>query len=156
MQERKYAYTTPMNTKPYSRLKALFSLYEENYLQLSRQRDAQNGDWYCIINSGTDNESRWECTAIDKTPYTEVLEILQRGRPLPIRLRVRIYHDARMAEVEGAQHIRRLSNYRRPGLEARDERTAWNLLLRDLLRLCRLKGKVARAPSVPVASRNQT
>lgn len=72
-------------------------------------------------------------------PYTSTVEVLEEPGlawlPAP-RLEVRVYHDARMAEVTGAEHCRRLRPryaYPNPAMHQPDEKTQLNLFLGEWL-----------------------
>ncbi len=72
-------------------------------------------------------------------PYTSTVEVCEEPGlawlPAP-RLEVRVYHDARMAEVTGAEHCRRLRPryaYPNPAMHQPDEKTQLNLFLGEWL-----------------------
>lgn len=73
------------------------------------------------------------------TQYTSVLVIAsEKSSPdwLPrIEVKVRVYHDARMAEVVEWCSDRTIpwELCERPGMQARDEKWQWNIFLADLL-----------------------
>lgn len=81
-------------------------------------------------------------SVLESSPYTSLLEVRQEGwlawLPLP-RFEVRVYHDARMAEVVAAQRVRRLRGlYRYPNAQMHqpDEKTQLNLFLGEWLEHC--------------------
>ncbi|MCQ4346291.1 DUF1249 domain-containing protein [Pseudomonas stutzeri] len=72
-------------------------------------------------------------------PYTSTVEVREESGlawlPAP-RLEVRVYHDARMAEVTGAAHCRRLRSryaYPNPAMHQPDEKAQLNLFLGEWL-----------------------
>ncbi|THG82507.1 DUF1249 domain-containing protein [Pseudomonas sp. A-1] len=72
-------------------------------------------------------------------PYTSTVEVREEPGlawlPAP-RLEVRVYHDARMAEVTGAEHCRRLHPryaYPNPAMHQPDEKIQLNLFLGEWL-----------------------
>lgn len=75
-------------------------------------------------------------------PYTTTLQVRQElslpWLPVP-QLRVRVYHDARMAEVvraENAQHFRGRYPYPNAAMHQPDEKTQLNLFLGEWLSHC--------------------
>ncbi|EJM8829490.1 TPA: DUF1249 domain-containing protein, partial [Pseudomonas aeruginosa] len=88
-------------------------------------------------------------------PYTTTLQVRQElGLPwLPApRLEVRVYHDARMAEVIGAEQARRLMAiypYPNQAMHQPDEKNQLNLFLGEWLAHCLACGH----EMVPVAQR---
>ena len=79
-------------------------------------------------------------------PYTTTLQVCQESTlpwlPLP-RLEVRVYHDARMAEVVGAEYARRLQGrypYPNEAMHQPDEKTQLNLFLGEWLGHCLARG----------------
>jgi uncharacterized protein YqiB (DUF1249 family) len=72
-------------------------------------------------------------------PYTSTVEVREESGlawlPAPC-LEVRVYHDARMAEVTGAEHCRRLQpryGYPNAAMHQPDEKTQLNLFLGEWL-----------------------
>lgn len=79
---------------------------------------------------------------IESCPYTTTLRVSQEHSlpwlPVP-RLEVRVYHDARMAEVVGAENARRLHiryPYPNAAMHQPDEKTQLNLFLGEWLSYC--------------------
>lgn len=78
----------------------------------------------------------------ENCPYTTTLEVRQEHSlpwlPVP-RLEVRAYHDARMAEVIGAENARRFRGsypYPNAAMHQPDEKTQLNLFLGEWLSHC--------------------
>ncbi|WP_373080457.1 DUF1249 domain-containing protein [Zhongshania sp.] len=79
----------------------------------------------------------------ERAPYTTMLEMrlhkpLFSGLPAP-SLQVRVYHDARLAEVMGASGLRPLKaryTYPNAGMFQRDEKAQQNTYLGEWLSLC--------------------
>lgn len=78
----------------------------------------------------------------ENSPYTTTLSLRQE-QPLPWlpvpQMEVRVYHDARMAEVTVAQaqrHFRGLYPYPNPQMHQPDEKTQLNLFLGEWLGHC--------------------
>jgi uncharacterized protein YqiB (DUF1249 family) len=79
----------------------------------------------------------------ERAPYTTMLELrlhkpLLAGLPVP-SLQVRVYHDAKLAEVMGAKGLRPLKPryaYPNAGMLQRDEKAHQNTYLGEWLSLC--------------------
>jgi len=78
-------------------------------------------------------------TVTEAGPYTSSVEVREElglaWLPAP-RLQVRVYHDARMAEVVGAEHCRRLQPryaYPNPAMHQPDEKSQLNRFLGEWL-----------------------
>lgn len=83
---------------------------------------------------------------VEVSPYTTTLQVRQEQQlpwlPLP-RLEVRVYHDARMAEVVEADNARRfrgLYPYPNDAMHQPDEKTQINLFLGEWLTHCMVCG----------------
>ena len=86
-------------------------------------------------------------------PYTSCVELYEEPRlawlPTP-RLMVRVYHDARMAEVVGAEHCRRLLpryGYPNPAMHQPDEKAQLNRFLGEWLAHYLQCGHLAENPA---------
>ena len=85
---------------------------------------------------------------VERSPYTTTLEICQRPRSsgtvsffarVAARLTVRVYHDARLAEVVAFASRRRvqpLYDYPNPAMHQPDEKSQWNRFLGEWLSHC--------------------
>jgi len=79
---------------------------------------------------------------VDVSPYTTTLQVQQEQRSawLPsMRFEIRMYHDARMAEVVVADKVRRLRSlypYPNQDMHQPDEKTQLNLFLGEWLTHC--------------------
>lgn len=89
-----------------------------------------------------------ELRVTERSPYTAVIELRQ-ARPVwgdaALEISVRAYLDARMAEVTGCRHARRLlPRYPYPNSRglARDEKLQQDLLLGEWLSRCLADGRV--------------
>lgn len=99
------------------------------------------------------------CISIDVTergPYTTTLQISQNtvseALPSP-QLTVRVYHDARLAEVVAFSNRRRVwprYDYPNTDMHQPDEKAQWNRFLGDWLSLCLHQGWT-RDQALPVA-----
>ncbi len=80
---------------------------------------------------------------VERCPYTTTLQVTQRPLhdvpPLTAQLLVRVYHDARLAEVVGFSSRRRvqpLYEYPNPAMHQPDEKSQWNRFLGEWLSHC--------------------
>ncbi|WP_428467237.1 DUF1249 family protein [Photobacterium minamisatsumaniensis] len=124
----------------------IMRLYETNYAKLLPllPKNDQVGDRcvYCVF------DYEYHLTVIESTRYTTVIELCLMGDDaLPNymvpRLKVRLYHDARVAEVCSAQQISRLKpRYDYPNLRMhqKDEKHQVNRFLGDWLAYCLRNG----------------
>ncbi|VFS83675.1 putative dehydrogenase [Pseudomonas aeruginosa] len=138
-------------------LASLQATCEANYARLMRllpdMREAQASRRVAL----SEGERLLGVLALEVTeacPYTTTLQVRQElGLPwLPApRLEVRVYHDARMAEVIGAEQARRLMAiypYPNQAMHQPDEKNQLNLFLGEWLAHCLACGH----EMVPVAS----
>lgn len=122
------------------------SLCERNYAQLlfflpPQQRPGQG----CLIHINASESYQVEVLELCK--YTTTVSIELRSQTvmcwLKPRFEVRLYHDARLAEVVACQQVRQFrAVYNYPNVEMLlpDEKLQINLLLRDWLNLCSRRG----------------
>lgn len=122
------------------------SLCERNYSQLRfflppQQRPGQG----CLIHINASESYQVEVLELCK--YTTTVSIELRSQTvmgwLKPRFEVRLYHDARLAEVVACQQVRQFrAVYNYPNVEMLlpDEKLQINLLLRDWLNLCSRRG----------------
>ncbi|MDX9875287.1 MAG: DUF1249 domain-containing protein [Spongiibacteraceae bacterium] len=125
---------------------------ELNYARLARLLPRHGGDRR-DLGVGSDGLVTLEVT--ERSPYTTTVRICQRhgstALPAP-RLTVRVYHDARLAEVIEFCDRRRVwprYDYPNPAMHQPDEKAQWNRFLGDWLSLCLRQGW-AYEPGVPV------
>ena len=109
-------------------------------------------------------------TVIERTPYTTLLELKQTELEqtdgggggflgaswleLPA-LKVRLYHDAKVAEIVDCMGHRSPDprfDYPNPNMYQQDEKAQWNCFLADLLAHCLQHGYEADTKFVPVPS----
>lgn len=97
---------------------------------------------------------RVELKVLERGPYTTLVELEQLPRaawnPRP-RMVVRLYHDARSAEVvecHGARHFRAVYDYPNPHMHQPDEKVQVNRFLTEFLSMC-LRHGVAVTELVP-------
>ncbi|MDD1781697.1 DUF1249 family protein [Enterovibrio sp. ZSDZ35] len=125
-------------------LSALMRMYETNYAKLVRLMPRQDdvGE-YCVYEI---QGQEFQLDIVESTRYTTLIDIWQRGEVpsyLRPRLTVRLYHDARVAEVCTSQQISRIQpryDYPNPRMHQRDEKRQINAFLSDWLALCLKNG----------------
>jgi len=123
----------------------LHSLCEGNYVRLMRlfpEYESQN------LRKFTAGDARIELAVIERCRYTTILQLTHTSPlSLPVggvRMEIRLYHDARMAEVAGFQSHRRIQGrYRYPNrnMYQRDEKQQQNRFLTELLSFCLAEGR---------------
>lgn len=125
------------------------ALCERNYAQLNRflAAGAQPGQ-YTVLQVSENHLYRITVTELARFTTTLLIELedtsQQFFRPSFV---VRLYHDAKLAEVISCQHIKRFqARYDYPNVDMLlpDEKRQINLLLRDWLKLCAGQGYINR------------
>lgn len=132
-------------------LPELLSQGEENYARLMRLlRPLQQQD-QLRLQVGDQGEQLLCVEVLDRARYTTELRLRQQGlhRLLPgPALTVRLYHDARLAEVTEVTPFRRVAArqpYPNPHMHQPDEKRQWNRFLADWLRHVRDHGRSSMA-----------
>ncbi len=130
-------------------LQALHAECETNYFRLLKLLPALAvEDHRCLVlETALDQQRRYQFSVMERTRYTATLEISESGcRPcggLSASFTVRLYHDARMAEVLAFQRTSRHALHY-PGADLRrflpDEKRQWNDLLGEWLTHCPAHG----------------
>ena len=116
--------------------------YEKNYrflVQLLPELREEHVGHYQI----SCERNNLDVRVMEYGPYTQLLQLFQCFNNTSsllgeLRMNVRVYHDARLAEVVGYQGIERLlARYELPnaGMLHRDEKRQANLLLHDWLEM---------------------
>ncbi|MDV7104535.1 DUF1249 family protein [Vibrio sp. TH_r3] len=130
-------------------LAGLMRIYETNYAKLNALLPAQPavGD----IRSYQVAKIAYQLEVSEITKYTTVIEVSQCDIepifPLP-KMKVRLYHDARVAEVCASEQISRVQpryDYPNAKMMQKDEKFQLNQFLSDWLSFC-LKHGISRAP----------
>lgn len=124
-------------------LPAMMADCEANYQNLQRLLASGDGGDTCILLEGA--ESRVVLRTREQTPYTALVEMsVDEGVDKPAwlaapTLLVRLYHDARLAEVVSFAGFRRSrlhgATATRPLFHG-DEKAQWNEFLAEWLRYC--------------------
>ncbi|MFD2176378.1 DUF1249 family protein [Veronia pacifica] len=125
-------------------LSALMRVYETNYAKLVRliPHSDDVGD-SCVYDI---QGSEFQIDILESTRYTTLVDIWQKSsapeymRP---RLSVRLYHDARVAEVCTSQQISRIQpryDYPNPRMHQKNEKHQVNAFLSDWLAHCLRSG----------------
>ncbi|WP_158147129.1 DUF1249 family protein [Vibrio fluvialis] len=136
--------------KPYHvDLPELMRTYETNYAKLNALLPAQPsvGDVRCYQAA----HLAYQLQVLEVTKYTTLVEICQSDDisifPLPT-MSVRLYHDARVAEVLTTDQLNRVKaryDYPNEKMVQKDEKAQINRFLGDWLTFC-LKRGIGRAP----------
>lgn len=121
-------------------LSALMRIYETNYAKLLKLLPkGQKGGENCKF----DIQGKcFELKILDVTRYTTLLEIYQCDEPLEYMrpyLKIRMYHDARVAEVCASQQIYFIQaryDYPNPKMHQSNEKHQVNAFLADWLTHC--------------------
>ncbi len=130
-------------------LAGLMRIYETNYAKLNAllPANAVVGDVRCYQAANM----IYQLTVNEVTKYTTIVEICQSDAlpvfPLP-RMSVRLYHDARVAEVLSSGDFSRVKakyDYPNDKLLQKDEKHQLNAFLGDWLTFC-LRTGISRSP----------
>lgn len=120
-------------------LPELLSQGEENYARLMRLMQSLNGEDHARFEVGSHGR-RLDVRVLERCPYTTEISLQQDTLhallPGP-SLTVRLYHDARLAEVTEATPFRRVQarhEYPNPAMHQPDEKQQWNRFLGEWLR----------------------
>ncbi|QIA62495.1 DUF1249 family protein [Vibrio astriarenae] len=136
--------------KPYHvDLADLMRVYEMNYAKLNallpHQPQVEDVRCYQV------QEMSYQLRVVEVTKYTTLVEICQSDEvpvfPLP-SMSVRLYHDARVAEVSACEQLSRFHaryDYPNPKMAQKDEKVQMNRFLGDWLTFC-LKHGISRRP----------
>lgn len=115
-----------------------------NYARLVRLLPGFDADRH-VFGVGPYSQMRIEIT--ERSPYTTTLDISQSTHPLTALapcLTVRVYHDARLAEVvafANRRRIRPVYEYPNPAMYQPDEKAQWNRFLSEWLSHCLHHGR---------------
>lgn len=136
--------------KPYHvDLPELMRVYETNYAKLNALLPAQPevGEVRCYQAA----QMTYQLQVLEVTKYTTLLEVCQSDDlsvfPLPT-MSVRLYHDARVAEVCSSEQLGRVQaryDYPNENMVQPDEKAQLNRFLGDWLTFC-LKHGISRSP----------
>ena len=123
--------------------RALMAQCEQNYAWLTTLLGALDGrdELQLAVPGGPGrSEGRLGIRVQERCRYTTVLQLrpesLHSLLPAP-RLTVRLYHDARMAEVTGVwpwRSVQARHEYPNPAMHQKDEKYQWNRFLAEWLR----------------------
>lgn len=121
---------------------------EANYLRLMKLLAGANADKYAFMVSRGNSAWRHQLQVVERSRYTTTLLLTQESPyastwlKMP-RLTVRVYHDARLAEVlawEGHKRLRPRYEYPNSLMYQADEKLQLNLFLGEWLSLCLAQG----------------
>lgn len=133
----------PLNRKKYvPNLKGLHALCEANYMRMLKllpevDSESQSYDF------GTGAEMHYQIKILETSRYTTTLGVSQISESLPQWLKptmqVRLYHDARMAEVLSSQNVSALKpsyGYPNQKMHQKNEKEMVNSFLAEWLVFC--------------------
>lgn len=128
------------------KLPDFLSLCERNFAQLHPLLPATLAVGQQLI-IGLDDHHHYQLNVLDVCPFTTVVQIHALSNqhwPLtqPV-FDVRLYHDARLAEVircQGIRHFKAVYDYPNTDMLQPDEKRQVNRLLSEWLKLCRQQG----------------
>lgn len=130
-------------------LSELMRVYETNYAKLNAliPSNASVGEVRCYQAANMTYQIR----VCEVTKYTTLVDICQSDDvpvfPLPT-MSVRLYHDARVAEVSACEHLKRVNaryEYPNDKMVQQDEKAQLNRFLGDWLSFC-LRHGISRTP----------
>jgi uncharacterized protein YqiB (DUF1249 family) len=135
-------------------LKKFMADCEANYVRLRRlfpAMDDVDGQVFSVDDRGG---RQFAIAVLERSPYTSLIEVAERIRePAPWRcfpvIRVRLYHDARLAEVVGFDRTRRIRpRYPYPNrvMHQPDEKSQWNRFLAEWLSIAIHTGYAVDSP----------
>lgn len=121
---------------------------DTNYLRLSKLMPHMRAQQHrqIAISFGAASRTLVTITVLDQARYTTTLTLYQSQEiwdDCTPEMTVRVYHDARMAEVIAYQHKRApraVYNYPNRRMHARDEKRQLNRLLGEWLAMCLVHG----------------
>ena len=130
------------NRKYVPHLPSLLAVCELNYARLLRlipDCDTENLSYSFKIKNNLD----YRVKIIDSSRYTSTVELIQLAKGVPSFLQpvmqIRLYHDARVAEVLSAQHIGSLQPsyaYPNANMHQKNEKEMTNRFLAEWLAFC--------------------
>lgn len=131
------------NAKKYvPNLKGFHSLCDANYVRMLRLLPDCDTESLCY-EFGTCDELQYHIHIVEASRYTTTLVFKQVGDAMPDwmkpTMKVRMYHDARMAEVLSSQNIARLEpsySYPNNKMHQKNEKEMVNLFLAEWLVFC--------------------
>lgn len=133
-------------------LQALCALNYARLLKLLPRLDADDEDSFVIDVAG---EQGVDVRVMERGPYTTIIDIKQQSPfalwALAPHFQVRLYHDARMAEVFACQHGRHFRpryEYPNKDMYQRDEKLQVNRFFSEWLGVCLSNGRPGQTFSV--------
>jgi uncharacterized protein YqiB (DUF1249 family) len=135
-------YPTGNRKKYVPNLKGFHALCEANYmcmLKLLPDMDVESQSY----EFGTDQEMQYKIRIVEASRYTTTLDVSQKSDSLPAWLKpsmqVRLYHDARMAEVLSSQNVSAIKpsyDYPNQKMHQKNEKEMTNSFLAEWLLFC--------------------
>lgn len=118
---------------------------EANYVRLLKLFPDLAVDGERLIGLQHGDDLVVQLTVLERTPYTTLISFQQQGERAASRwlglptIKVRIYHDAKVAEVvdfEGLRPPQPRCQYPNKQMHQRDEKAQWNIFLSEWLSQC--------------------
>ncbi|MDA1074565.1 MAG: DUF1249 domain-containing protein [Proteobacteria bacterium] len=151
-----------MSQKRYNiNLPAHMAECDANYLRVMKLFPALKDQDDCVFGvARSDNQPHLEVRikVLERGPYTTLIKLVQlpesswKTNP---SMTIRIYHDARSAEVveyQRARHFRAVYEYPNDKMHQRDEKAQVNRFLGEFLSLCLMRGVAVDVPAVVTES----
>lgn len=136
-------------------LKRFMADCEANFMRLQRLFPAMADDDHHRFLMEGDGEQVVVMRVLERTPYTSLLELCHVSGDSPWlgvpTMRVRMYHDAQLAEVVSCASQRRVrarNSYPNGNMHHPDEKAQWNRFLGEWLALCLQRGYTEAPPFV--------
>jgi uncharacterized protein YqiB (DUF1249 family) len=135
-------------------LKRFMADCEANYARLRRlfpAMDSRDHHGFALADRG---DRHFVLRVLERSPYTSLIEVAERApgrRPwlwFPA-MRVRLYHDARLAEVvgfDGVGRVRPRNPYPNKVMHQPDEKAQWNRFLAEWLSMAMGSGYAVGSP----------
>lgn len=136
-------------------LKTFMAECEANYFRLCRLLPESDVTDHFRLKMPGRGEMLFHLKIQERTAYTLLLEIYQQQEPVDPEwlqmptLKVRIYHDAKLAEVvafEGVRKVKPRNQYPNYRMHQPDEKAQWNRFLADWLKMAIRHGYSASVP----------
>lgn len=135
-------HNSPPDKKYFPNLKGLHALCEVNYarlLKLLPDCDTESLSY----EFGDGDNLNYQISIVEASRYTTTLDVRQLGESLPgwmkPTMKVRLYHDARMAEVLSSQNVSSIQPsypYPNKNMHQKNEKEMTNLFLAEWLVFC--------------------
>ena len=135
-------------------LKGFMADCEANYARLRRLFPAMGARDHHSVALDDRGDRHFVLRVLERSPYTSLVEVVERApEPWPWlgfpAMRIRLYHDARLAEVVGFDRVGRIRpRYPYPNavMHQPDEKAQWNRFLAEWLSMALGSGYAVSSP----------